>query len=61
MHFELVVRYLVGLLYALSNIYVIDKAVRSFREERYTMFGGMTSMAILNIFMMARMIFLEQF
>lgn len=59
MEFGLMVRYLVGLLYAAANGLVIWRGIVSFKNEQYGFFGFFISQAILVIIMMARVIFGE--
>lgn len=59
MRFELTIRYLVALIYAFVNILTISKTVESFRDRRFGYFGWFVSASILNILLMVRIIFVE--
>ena len=59
MNFETTIRYLVALLYAFANIFSIRSAISSFQDKNYGTFGFFVTSTILNIFMMARIVFVE--
>lgn len=59
MKFEMVFGYILSLLYALVCSLNAHVAIKAFKDGRYGAFGFNVSLFILNIFMMARMIFIE--
>ena len=56
---EITLRYILSLLYAACNCLVIPRMIDSYRKECYGWFGFFTSLTILNVFMMIRMMFFE--
>lgn len=59
MELGITARYLLSLVYAISNAFVIGRGMESYREGHYGWCGFFSSMAILNIFMIARTVFCE--